>query len=272
MNNSDALQARRYLLGQSSDQESAVLEQEYLEHDEAVERIAAVEDDLIEDYLTGQLSADDRERFERSYLASAPHRVRVETVRRLMANASQQSAAGAVPMTRGVAAKRIAPYRQWLALAASLLLVVSVARWYFSTNGTLQVAPTQNPAPQTPAAVAEAPRVFAEALSPVGVRGASESRSIVIPAGTETLVLRLESEGDGRQLTARRAAIRTVGGQDVWQGTVTPDSNLPTGIVARIDVPAGRLPPDDYLVTLLGTDRAGAEVEWSQYFLRVRAR
>jgi hypothetical protein len=42
--------------------------------------------------------------------------------------------------------------------------------------------------------------------------------------------------------------------------------------LARIDVPAADLPPDDYLITLYGTNRSGAEAESAQYFLRVRTR
>jgi hypothetical protein len=42
--------------------------------------------------------------------------------------------------------------------------------------------------------------------------------------------------------------------------------------VARVNVPAAELLPDDYIVTLYGADRAGVEREWSQYFLSVRAR
>ena len=51
----ESVRARRYLLGDTNDEETAVIEQKYFEDDEAVDRIAAAEDDLIEDYLAGQL-------------------------------------------------------------------------------------------------------------------------------------------------------------------------------------------------------------------------
>ena len=72
---SETARARRYLLGEASEEECASLEQEYFERQEALERIEAAEDDLIEDYLAGQLTAADRDRFERGYLSSPQHRV-----------------------------------------------------------------------------------------------------------------------------------------------------------------------------------------------------
>jgi len=42
--------------------------------------------------------------------------------------------------------------------------------------------------------------------------------------------------------------------------------------VARAEVPARTLATDDYVVTLFGADPTGREVEWAQYFLRVRER
>jgi hypothetical protein len=109
-------------------------------------------------------------------------------------------------------------------------------------------------------------------LSPVGVRGGTESPPAAIPAGTDVVVLRLEGDAESRKLTARRASIRTVEGRDAWQGAVTSDNNPPPGTVARLDVPAANLPADDYVITLYGTNQAGAEMAWAQYFLRVRAR
>jgi len=91
----------------------------------------------------------------------------------------------------------------------------------------------------------------------------------VVPAGTDTLSIRLESDPDHRPLTARRASIRTIGEREVWQGPAATEGN-PPGVIARVDVPAAAVPPDDYLVALFGTDRAGVERELAQYFLRVR--
>jgi len=271
----ETARARRYLLGEASEEECAVLEQEYFQRPETLERIASAEDDLIEDYLAGELTAADRDRFERGYLSAPEHRVRVETMRRLIEQSARASLASPRKM-RAAWSARITRSGPWLALAASILIVASVV-WMFlqfggrtaevAGNGAPQTAPAVTPGTATGAAPA-APRVFALAVSPVAVRGGSETPAAVIPSGTDLVGIRLESDGEPRNLTARRASIRTVGGREAWQGPAASESS--PGTVARIDVPAAAIPADDYLITLFGTDPRGVEAEWAQYFLRVR--
>jgi hypothetical protein len=132
--------------------------------------------------------------------------------------------------------------------------------------------PTALPPQQLPERPAAPPKVFALVVSPVGVRSGNERAAVVVPDGTDVLAIRLESDGEARSLTARRAVVRTVGGSEVWTGPVAAERPESAGIVARIDVPAASLSGDDYLITLYGTDRSGTEREWAQYFLRVRGR
>jgi len=273
----DATRARRYLLRDVSDRESELIEQEYLEHEEAVDRIAAAEDELIEDYLSDQLTASERDRFEHTYLSVPHHRVRVETVRRLMSRASRS---GSTLREKGtlLSWRRVTSYSPWLALAASVLVIASIALWnspaFREQQGELVENPTAPPAPgpvePATAARPSPPRIFAVTLSPVTVRSAGENPTVGVPPGTETIVVRLESDVDVRKLVARRASVQTVGGDEVWQGAVTAESNAPAGAVARADIPAASLPADDYVVILFATDQAGVEQEWNRYFLRLR--
>jgi hypothetical protein len=276
----DAARARRYLLGEASDEECDVLEQEYFAHQDAVDRIAAAEEDLIEDYLAGQLSPGERERFERTYLAAPQHRVRVATIRRLMAHGARAAQIDRQKQP-ALPQRRLPRPGPWLALAASLLIVASWALWMFSPFSTRpsEMVDNRRPEPSIPVARDDRPstppaarRIFALTVSPAGVRGGATDTGAAIPAGTDDVALRLESDGESRQLTARRASVRTVSGREVWQGPVTAERDRVPGAVARIVVPASSLPPDDYLITLYGSDRAGTEREWTQYFLRVQSR
>jgi hypothetical protein len=273
----EAVRARRYLLGEASDAECAVIEQEYFERDEAIDGIAAVEDDLIEDYLAGDLAPVERVLFERVYLSVPQHRVRVETIRRLMARASRDGASS--PLKGKVLPwRRVSRQGGWLALAASFLVAASLGLWLFPrfANRQPEIVENRVPAPATgersPGEPRQAAQVYALMLSPVAVRSGSESISVVIPPGTDVVAMRLESDAERRSLVARRASIRIVGGDTVWEGSVAAEANPPAGTVARVDVPAARLQADDYLVTLFGTDQAGVEREWTQYYLRVRDR
>ena len=271
----DSARARRYLLGEADEEERTAIEQEYFAHEDAVDRIAAAEDDLIEDYLAGELSAAERDSFERGYLSTPRHRNRVETVRRLMTYSAASAASSSNDTTRAASSGRSLRYMPWLALAASLVVIAAGALWMLSPFRVTVPAVVDNRAiqPSAPATTTPSPaaRIFALTVSPVGVRGSAEGPSGVIPAGVDTVSVRLESDGENRSLTARRATVRTVAGREVWQGPVSTTAN-PPGIVARIDVPAASLPVDDYLITLYGTDRAGKESEWAQYVLRVRTR
>ena len=141
------------------------------------ERLAAAEDDLIEDYLAHQLTPDERGQFEREYLAAPHRRRRVETVRQLMA------AAG------GIASGRVtAPTARlrWLAAAAALILAVTAGMWFARTgtrpemvavNQTPAAQPdaaaTSRPTPdQAPSSSPQSPQLFAVSISPTTVRAA----------------------------------------------------------------------------------------------------
>jgi len=249
--------ARSYLLGQLSDDESSALEREYFADEAALDRIAVAEEELVEDYLAGRLPAEERHRFERHYLASPPHRARVETIRRLQ---------GA-----GIANKRRATSLRYLALAATLVLAVG-ALWLGSLRRSATVAVVAPPAASPPQAVPEPRRGFAVSLSPLAVRSASDSQSVVVPDGTDVVALQLEGGADTAKSANARAVIQTVTGDEVWRGPAHAGTTLAAGVIARFDVPASRLGIDDYVVVLFDTDGGGAERERNRYVLRLRAR
>jgi hypothetical protein len=277
----ESTRTRRYLLGEASEDECSAIEQEYLADTSALDRMAAAEDDLIEDYLRGQLSPDERRQFERAYLAAPHHRNRVETVRRLIAVASEP--------TQRPTQVRVATWpglvRAWrwqLALAGAVVTAAVV--WGLTASirqRPLQVPlPPGGPAPE--AAVASAPNhpeqgppaashVFAVSIPPITTRSAQDNRPVVIPVGTDFVAVQLEGGADRKFLGRARASIRTVAGDEVWQGSAAVTQVSPAGVVARIDIPAARLHPDDYLIALYETDATGKETERYRYFMRVRA-
>ena len=250
-----------YLLGQATEEERSALELEYFQSEETVDRIAAAEDDLIEDYLSDRLDPVERGLFQRDYLAAPIHRRRVETIRQLLASTSRTEPGPTMDWSR-----------QWLALAAALVLFAAGSLWVFtSSRGERDVVvekssptvstPSSLPG-QPPTTAPAAPRVFAVSIAPVTVRSAAGAPAVIVPAGADIVALSLEGEPDGRIPAGGRGSIRTVSGDEVWQGPATVTGDLPAGVLARIEVPAARLPADDYVVELFGT----------RYLLRVRAR
>ena len=68
---------RRYLLGELDETDQTAFEQELLIDRGKFDQVWAVENELIDSYVRGEMSGADRERVERHYLASPLHRERV---------------------------------------------------------------------------------------------------------------------------------------------------------------------------------------------------
>lgn len=72
---------RQYLLGELSEEEKARMEERLLTSDEFFEQMRAVEQDLIDEYVRGELSEMARAQFERQFLAAPEGRQSVEFAR-----------------------------------------------------------------------------------------------------------------------------------------------------------------------------------------------
>lgn len=247
--------ARRYLLGQASDEESAAVEREYFADERALDQIAAAEDALIEDYLAGALAAGERERFEGQYLASPEHRARVEIVKRLARATSSRWYGSAT----------------FLATAAALVLAVGAAVWMAMPGRQVMPAPPPLAVAAAPENVPAAPpRVFAVSLPAITVRGASESPPVVVPDDFDVLGLQLQASANPAANADARAVIETVAGEEVWQGPLSASTDPNGAAIGRVDVPLARLRADDYIVVWLETDASGAARERGRYVLRLR--
>jgi hypothetical protein len=258
--------ARRYLLGQASEDEQGAIEQEFFRDEQSLERMEAAEENLIEDYLEDRLDANERILFERSYLTTPYRRARVEMIRGL-ASGTQSTTPEARPRRLRVA--------EWATLAAAAVIVLVLGgSWMFRSSPRSDTAADRAGTPpiSQPTTVAPAPRIFAISISPTTVRSAGGNTSVVIPAGTDIVRLHLEGEAGTTRIEAARARVRTVSGTQVWRGSAGLPDAAPPGAIAQIDVPAAQLPPDDYVIELFDVDTAGAERERARYFFPVRAR
>ena len=64
----------RYLLGDVSDEERVQLEERYFVDDGVFEQLSALEDELIDDYIRGELAESQRKQFELHFLTSVERR------------------------------------------------------------------------------------------------------------------------------------------------------------------------------------------------------
>jgi len=123
----------RYLLNELSEEEQARIEEAYLGDDSLFDQIRALEEELLEDYVKGDLSGLARRQFERQYLASERSRERIRATRDLIQICSFESNARKVPNHNlkrsgsplGARLRLIAkqPLALGLGMAAALLLI-----------------------------------------------------------------------------------------------------------------------------------------------------
>lgn len=78
----------KYLLGELSPEQEQRIETAYFADDLFFERLQAVKEKLIDDYLHGNLSAEDLCAFEQNFLASPAQREQVEFAHSLMTSLS----------------------------------------------------------------------------------------------------------------------------------------------------------------------------------------
>jgi hypothetical protein len=98
----------RYLLGELAEADQAALEQELLLDRGKFDRVWAVENELVDSYVRGEMSRAARERFEGHYLASPLHRERVAIAESFLTDIDQ-----AVGETvEGRAKESTVPWRQ----------------------------------------------------------------------------------------------------------------------------------------------------------------
>jgi hypothetical protein len=83
------------------------------------------------------------------------------------------------------------------------------------------------------------------------------------------VVLHLEGDAAAPAAVGGRAVVRTVSGKEIWRGPAAAASNAQTATIARVEIPAATLTPDDYTIALFETDRNGRAAERYRYFLRV---
>jgi len=78
MRSTDAETLRKYLLGELRAEDREALEFWILTVQDAYDLVAASEDDLIDDSLAGSLEPDERDRFDKHYLAAPERRHKLQ--------------------------------------------------------------------------------------------------------------------------------------------------------------------------------------------------
>lgn len=131
----DELTIRRYLLGDLPDEDRLEVETLLLEDGTAFDQVAAIEEELIDEYVRGGLSAPERSNLESGFLSSRQGALLADLSRNLDLHASRRPSGGwrsflrnrlLVPLRTGIAVPRYT-----LALASlAILLMFGGLGWY----------------------------------------------------------------------------------------------------------------------------------------------
>src|SRR5215813_7786957 len=137
----------RYLLGELPEEQQVEIEDRAFSDKDYLASITTVENDLIDEYVRGELPPADRQRFETRFLASAERRKRVEFAKALRTVVSE-STAPARNVIRDV------PKWSWrdslyaflsglnpaarLAFVAAAILIIVGAVWLFTETQSLR--------------------------------------------------------------------------------------------------------------------------------------
>src|SRR5215468_8031771 len=127
----------QYLLGAASEEQTELLDRLSISDDDFACRLKALEDDLVDAYVRGELSGDTLERFRSFYLSSPLRREKVRFAQALLPLADRCASVS------GLSRRRIPPPfpRQLLAAAACLILAAGVYWMFEATRRKARVKP-----------------------------------------------------------------------------------------------------------------------------------
>jgi anti-sigma factor RsiW len=274
---------KRYLLGELRDDEQASVEQRVFAGDDTHEELLAVEEDLIDAYVGGELSAEDRARFESHFLSSERRVQKVATARAL--------AAGIEATVREAPHQTKWSGRNWLIAAASLAIVAAgwlalrpdgdprrnsrggsppppVTSTPQQAVGPSPAPPSAEPsAPTTRATPSAAPSVIALTLVPGSSRDMSTGVRLVIPPTAD--FVQVDCRFEPADFRTYEAVLRTVGDRMVMTDTKLRARAVGKQMSVTLRWPAARLDANDYILTLSGLQSTGELEEIADYYFRV---
>jgi hypothetical protein len=266
---------RRYLLGQTPPEDSSRLEERLLTDGEFYQELLIVEDELIDQYLSGELSEPDRKSFAPHFLLLPERQQKLRFARSLKkyvssvgtvqpheSIATNEPSEVAAEVAETLPKKR--PFFSFLpfgnpivsyALAAAILLIVGGTSWVVFERW-------RTPAPRV------AGRGLVVVLTPGLTRDDGEIKKIAIPPGTDTVQLQLQIASTD-QYQSYRALLQTTEGVEKLKANDLKATSIGTSVVVPVQLTAGLLTRGDYYVKLSGLTPSGEYEDVGRYSFRV---
>ena len=260
---------KSYLLGQIPEEAESQIETRLLTDREFYDEFSIIEDELVDQYLTGALSASDRESFESHFVSSSERQQKVRFARALKKRVSvaveEPSPAEEVSRESSEPTKRVSTWRSLsifpfgkplvsYGLAAAVIIVMV-------GSALLLTRYLQSPGVNG--------KVLAIELIPTpATRGGSEVKQFIVTPDIESVRLQLdllENEYQSYEALLRDSSLRTV----------TTAKNLKPQVIAGVpavlvDVEADQLSTGNYRVHLSGTTADGGSESVATFSFAIR--
>jgi hypothetical protein len=233
----------RYLIGDLPQEEIDALDERSIVDAEFAERLRAAEHDLADAYHRGELSADERVKWERGPGASIQGHEQLRLARALQVREQ---------VHRPDAMRAVSP-RRW-ALAAAAVVAVAAATVYVLRSERPAQRPDASahvsPTPAAPSVPAPAISFVAVTL-PIPTRSVQEPPVLVIPPGTQQVRITLQLEPS--EFTRFSVALLDLGTKRVvWRADSLGADTGPRDRTVTADVPADFLRAGRSIFQLMG--------------------
>jgi hypothetical protein len=286
VNTDDDANIRDYLLGAANDATRTSIEERIFSDADFFEQVGVIEDELIEQYVLGELSPPDRERFIRGYLITETAQRKVRTAEEL-----RRPRSGGAPAPSSVAQPAAAPRakdadaktpQNWLGLLRLPrmrygLAFAALAAVVFGA-GVFAVRPWRaRQALETELArLNERPRDAGPTLSltPGAARGDDGGLPVLFLApSTETVQFQLAASSAAGRFTGYRATVAAIDAPDTsFFIRSVPFRSKPDGVAVFVTLPGRLLARGDYRIALFGVAEGQSETPLEEYFFRITTR
>ena len=254
---------REFLLGKINDEERGRIEDLFLTDPQAKERVLGVEQDLIEDYLEGALTAADTERFVARYAQTPEQRRRLRITKSIKDWALAEAASTVPAKTSG--------FRAWfgfrpmlvIPIAATAVIVIVVAALWVKGRAEHAAIEQELTRLNTSANLQEGPASIE--LLPVTPRGVKSQNEIHRSENgvVELRLLWLQKE----RYPSYQAMIRQVGNNQSFSvRNLLPETD---GKAIRLKLPDYILKKGTYQINLSGLTAEGSASTSEEYTFTV---
>jgi hypothetical protein len=265
---------RQYLLGLLPTERHQPLEERILTDGEFYENLTIAENELIDQYLSSELADAERLGFETHFLLAPERRRKLRFARSLRRYIVAESAKApglyeeeaAEPAEKELDASRPAA-SSWdafkllfarrpvmaFSMVAAMLLFVAVITFVVVNR--------------RPESRHEPGNVFAVNLTPGLVREGGQVTRVSIPNGTDTV--RLQLSVPNAEYQSYSVSLATSERADVWHADGLKPTTSAGENLLPVDIPAGVLERDDYILRVRGNRTGGGSEDVSRYTFRV---